>query len=116
LLIKPVPPKTERNLGKKGIIRRDKKDMINPKNIIMILTLPFLLAMVLAGLLFAEAEKALPTPLPDTQKECDQKEMEATPSDSFIASPMAPSQGKTETPNLLTPPQFFNQQGTKTKV
>jgi hypothetical protein len=90
--------------------------MINLKKMIKILTWPFLLIIFLAGLLFAEEGKALPPTPPDTQEECDQKEMEATPSDSFIASPMAPSQGKTETPNLLTPPQFFNQQGTKTKV
>jgi len=83
---------------------------------IKILIWPFLLMITLSGLLFAEEKKTLPPPPPDSQEECNQNEMEATPSDSFIASPTAPSQGITGTPNLLTPPQFFNQQGTNPKV
>jgi hypothetical protein len=77
---------------------------------------PLLLIMFSAGFLFAEEEKALPLTLPDTQEECDQNEMEVTPSDSFIASPMAPSKEIKGSPDSLSPPQLPNQQVTKPKV
>jgi hypothetical protein len=77
---------------------------------------PLLLIMFSAGFLFAGEKKALPPTLPDTQEKCDQNEKEATPSDSFIASPKPPSKEIIGSPDSLTSPPLEIQGGTKPKV